>query len=761
MDSRHGEDMPKRDVLDLNRESGSRPEASSVRSRTTAQESLRYPVGLEYYKPSYKTLNYTTWKTDVSGKVGFYETLAQIGGEHLKNLKKTQDSVNLAETYNSLNEELRNESREFKKNSESGEGYLEYISDTHAKLSEKYLSGVFDPEYSGKLKTMLLKSKADWENSAFEEEQSMRTAYTLRKTENAINDICVGMVTNPGNFDSGILAIENALEGYRNVAGEQAYAKVAEESRKNFTYCYGLGLLQKNPYGLKNLLQDERIKVLSPQQVNHLMNAAEGEIEKRENQARRMREAIQSQQVTNDAVMCIQLKNRLLEEGADSVSDALMEGMGITEKSKTEIKEARRQLKKAELKQNQINEAMTASVESKQGLGSFSSAQQLGFLYKHLPADATLRSTMKMANEFGLNVNDTGLSSLLYGKILKSDNAEEVMKRLDDYGYAELTGCKLIENPDEDTEYVIGMMRYGGGGDANLTMKAREEALIQVKRMNEDPTYRKQIKEEASNYIVEDNRRDTDFMTLRKKTWEKLEKAAGIYSKWNWNFDEVTSVTNQQYEEAEEFFKAFYKERMRDLMTHGWKPNPAADEIAREMVTYYRPTSLVKNKLMYMPPERRYSELSEKELQKRFKSFAESINEEYIKEKIRPAGYSIELDRGQETPTFKFNNGAGSEGEAPLNIEWSREKEAYEVYLMRDDGTRIYLTEADGRLKTLDFDKIQTNTTEQSNTTIENTQEQKVYRKEEIRKRKQELASNKEARAKRRAEILAKKAGQK
>lgn len=705
MDSRRGEGMPRRDVLELSRESGSRPEAAYARDRTTEKESLRYPVGLDYYKPSYKTLNYTTWKTDVSGKVGFYETLAQMGGEHLKNLKKTQDSINLAETYNSLNEELRNKSREFKKNSESGEGYLDYISDAHAKLSEKYLSGVFDPEYSGKLKTMLLKSKADWENSAFEEEQSMRTAYTLRQSEKAINDICIGMVTNPGNFESGMMAIENALEGYRNVAGEQAYAKVAEESRKNFTYCYGLGLLQKNPYGLKSLLQDERIKVLSPQQVNHLMNAAEGEIEKRENQERRMRKAIQAQQVTNDAVMCIQLKNRLLEEGADSVSDALMEGMGITEKSKTEIKEARSQVKKAELRQNQINEAMAQSVELKQGLGGFSSTQQLGFLYKHLPSDATLRSTMKMANEFGINAKDTGLSSLLYGKILKSDNAEEVMKRLDDYGYAEATGCKLIENPDEDTEYVIGMMRYGGGGDPVLTMKAREEALIQVKRMNEDQTYRKQIKEEASNYIIENNRKDTDFMTLRKKTWKKLRKAAGIDSEWNWSFDEVTKVTNQQYEEAEEFFKAFYKDRMKDLMTHGWKPKPAADEIVREMAIYYRPTNLVKNKLMYMPPERRYSDLSENELQKRFKSFANSIHEEYIKEKIKPAGYTIEKEPGSGT-IFRFKNGAGSEGKAPLNIEYSREKDAYEVYLMREDGTRIYLTNRYGKLVVLNFDQL-------------------------------------------------------
>ncbi len=754
--------MARRDVLDLSRESGSRPEASTARTRTTDRESLRYPVELDYYKPSYKTLNYTTWKTDVSGRVGFYETLAQMGGEHLKNLKRTQDSVNLAETYNSLNEELRNKSREFKKNSESGEGYLDYISDAHAKLSEKYLSGVFDPEYSGKLKTMLLKSKADWENSAFEEEQSMRTAYTLRKTENEINNICVGMVTNPGNFDSGMMAIENALEGYRNVAGEQAYTKVFDSSKKNFTYCYGLGLLQKNPYGLKDLLQNERIKVLSPQQVNHLMNATEGEIEKRENQARRMREAVQSQQVTNDAVMCIQLKNSLLEEGADSVSDALMEGMGVSETSKTEIKEARRQVKKAELRQAQTNEAMMASVESKQGLGAFSSAQQLGLLYKHLPADATLRSTMKMANEYGIDAKDTGLSSLLYGKILKSDNAEEVTKRLDDWKYAEISGCKLIEKPDEDTEYVIGMMTYNGGGDPNIIMKVREDALAQVKRLNEDPTYWKSIQETASNYVSAGNK---DFSKLKKETWEELEKSADLdtyYTIWPWNDDENPSK-NAQYEEANDFFNGYFNNRMKDLMKHGWRPKGAATKIKDEILLTYGPTKLVPNKLMYMPPERRYPKLAETgELMKRFKDFGSAIAAEYREKNIKPAGYELKLasKANDNKVVFDFDNGAGSKGSAPLNIEWSREKEAYEVYLMRDDRTRIYLTEANGRLKTLDFDKIPTNATEQPNTRAENTHEQKVNRKEEISKREQELAANKGTRAKRRAEILAKKAGQ-
>lgn len=693
--------MPRRDVLDLSRESGSRPEAAYAKDRTTDKESLRYPVGLDYYKPSYKTLNYTTWKTDVSGKVGFYETLAQIEGEHLKNLKKTQESINLAETYNSINEELRNKAREFKKNSESGEGYLEYISDAHAKLSEKYLAGVFDPEYSGKLKTLLLKSKADWENSAFEEEQSMRTAYTLRESEKAINNICVGMVTNPGNFESGMMAIENALEGYRNVAGEQAYAKVADESRKNFTYCYGLGLLQKNPYGLKDLLQDERIKVLSPQQVNHLMNAAEGEIEKRENQARRMREAIQAQQVTNDAVMCIQLKNRLLEEGADSVSDALMEGMGITEESKREIKEARSQVKKAELRQKQINEAMEESVKTKQGLGGFSSVQQLGFLYKHIPANATLRDTMNMANELGIEAKDTGLSSLLYGKILKSENAEEVAKRLGDYEYAEMTGCNLIEKPGADEAYVIGMMRYEGGGDPILIMKSREDALAQVRKINEDPKYKKALQEETNNYVRSGNK---EYKNLIKDTWEELEKKAGLSKYWFTN--DLKKTLNAQYEEAEDFFRGYFKSRIKELMGHGWRPKAAAKQISNEMLLNYGPTTLVPNKLMYMPPERKYKGLSAEELQSRFNSFAESINDEYIKEKIKPSGYAIALDKSKDKPIFKFNNGTGSAGEAPLNIEYSKEKEGYEVYLMRNDGTRIYLTNRYGKLIVLDFNQL-------------------------------------------------------
>ena len=99
--------MPRRDVLDISRESGSRSEATTVRNRTTEKEALRQPVSMEYYSPSYKTLNYTTWKTDVSARVGFYETLGQMGSSYAQKIKKTQDSINLAETYNELNENTR------------------------------------------------------------------------------------------------------------------------------------------------------------------------------------------------------------------------------------------------------------------------------------------------------------------------------------------------------------------------------------------------------------------------------------------------------------------------------------------------------------------------------------------------------------------------------------------------------------------------------------------------------------------------------
>lgn len=749
--------MPRRDLLDLNRESGSRPEAQYARNRTTERESLRYPVGLDYYKPSYKMLNYTTWKTDVSGIAEYYETLGGMSGKFLKNLKKTQDSVNLAETYNSINEELRHKAREFKNNSESGEGFLQYMSSEHAKLSEKYLSGVFDPEYSGTLKTMLLKSKADWENQAFEEEQSMRTAYTLRKAENAINDICVGMVTNPGNFESGMLAVENALEGYRNVAGEQAYAKVADESIRNFTYCYGLGIIQKNPWNAKALMQDDKIKILHPNQVQHLMATAESEIHKREVEARRRESALEQSRVIDQQIAHIQLEKRMFQNGAESVTENDMDNAGLSPEGKKALMERQAEIHGEQKKQEQVDIAMKNSVEKNIPLGAFSKADQLRYLVQVANAKGinTLKDYVEIGKKLGVTVQDKRTSDTLYSTLLgEEDNVELVKKNLADWAYTNATGSPLIAKPTKEERFVLNRMLKALNTEGTNILQVRNTAKEQIKKLNNDPSYKSEQKERAKEFI-----KGSEFTKGKEKIWDSISEE--MHKKWSWlATKDLEKIDNRQYEESENFFNRYFTEEVKSLVATGYTEQEAMDFAAGEFVDHFGKTALVPNRIMYMPPEVKYRGTSKpKDLQKKFLKVAVGIDKEYEDKNIKPEGFTIRRVPTKGDTVFAFDNGAGVKGQARLNLEFDQEKDAYDLFLIRKDGTRMYLPRADGHLITVDFDKIELTEEDIKNekaSTGPTTQTNNGKSKAEELK---ELDEIDKAIAKKQAELLAKKNG--
>lgn len=701
--------MPRRDVLDISRESGSRSEATTVRNRTTEKEALRQPVSMEYYSPSYKTLNYTTWKTDVSARVGFYETLGQMGSSYAQKIKKTQDSINLAETYNELNENLRNKSREFKNSSESGEGYLDYISDAHAKLSEKYLSGVFDPEYSGQLKTMLLKSKADWENTAFEEEQSMRTAYTLRQSENAINGICVGMVTNPGNFESGMDAIENALEGYRSVAGEQAYTKVRDESRKNFTYCYGLGLVQKNPYGFSELMGSEKIKALSPEQVNHLRALASSEIKKREAFNEREAKRIELLKMQQDEINMIDSIKKMVASGTDSVTDTDIEQLGLSENQTSSLKEAKVELKKKELVGLEKLSRMTDSLREGYGVGGFGKADQLKFLELMVPkkesGETSVKDWLTMGAKLNITATNYQLTNRLLGTALRSDNAELVAKSVEDYKFARNINSKLIGQISDDEEFILEYAAQGGESP-ELILRARNEAKDIIEKIRGNPGRKTELREYANEYFSTQN--SSNYKELQNKAWENIEDRYNLEKRYGFFW----ASTYEQYQKINNHFNTYYKARMRKYLERGLDPASAARVIVSQFESQYGKTELIDTKedpnasLMYRPPEQTSPGLDDSKLKKIFSSFARNIDtdKKYL-------GYKITVkasDPGEQykQPIITYDNGtSGGKGTSKLQFEWNDAAEAYDVFFTTKEGGRIYLVDDDFRLKQLNFNK--------------------------------------------------------
>ena len=699
--------MARRDPFEVRRDSDS--QAESITARKSSKDGVNSTI-IGYYKPSYKTLEYTTWNTDVSGRVRFGDTLAKIGSKYASQLTSMQENINLAETYNDLSAQMRDKAQELKRSNLSGEGYLDAISDYHAQLSERALSGVYNPMYAGRLKEMLLRSKADWENSAFQEEQAMRTAYTLRQAQTSINELCLNVVNNPGTFESGMVAMQHALDGYRTVAGEAAYDKVLSETSKNYAYAYGMGMVQRDPANFEALTNDTRLSVLSPGQIFALKNLAQSELSKREAAQKRYEQTIQLENLKHQQMQMILMGKRMAGQGADAVTEIDIEAASLSPRNKSILKQHRGDLLKAQESAAEQLALMMDGVENGYGVSAFSSSDQLALLHRIVPRNengiATPKDIITTGNSLNVTASDPQLTRTIVGTAMKSDNPEKVLKAIEDYQYGLDTNTKLLAKVSDDEEFVMDYAYYSGAGDPGITLHARDEAKTRIDRLSSDDNFRKSLQNAATEYVNSE-----DFEKLRNSTWDAVAEETGLAEGKFLFFSNKDK--NVPYEESREQFELFYKERMRKMKAHGWNENDAARIIQGQFMRRFGPSSVVYNRIMYMPPEANSPGLSDRELQDRFDTALGAINKMYTASKHNVLGHRISVGVERNTkgkyirPYVVYSDaetGKNTEN-SNLELEWNESKKAYNMYFITKDDNqyKIYLTDPRGQLLWIDF----------------------------------------------------------
>ncbi len=690
--------MARRDPLELNRDSGSNPESRTAKNRTTEHETLN-PMQLNYYKPEYKTLNYTTWNTDVSGQVNYANTIAKFGEKHLNKIKKTEENLKLANTYIDINSELRNKSQEFKKTSPSGEGYLEYISNLHNELNNRSLSGIFDPELSGKMKEMLLRSKADWENSAFKDEQTMRSAFTLRESQKAVNDICTNMINTPSSFDSGMVAIGHALESYREVAGEQAFAKVFDETKSNYTYAYGMGLVQQDPANFDSLTKDVRFDVLTPKQLNSLKKLANSEVSRRENQLARNERNIEHALNEQGRITSINLETQMVERGAKDLTDVMIENSGLTPRLQAQLKLTRAKMLKAEEKNLAIENKMEESINNGYGLGGFKDSEQLAYLndraIKKNGEPYTPRQKILYANRFGITATDKFLTNELVNTAKLSQEPAKVLQALDDVFYASSLNSKLVnkEAISKDDQFILDHMRYNGAGKEDLTVAAREEAIKQVEKMNLDPKMKEAFSSQADKFTRPN---DKEFIDLTEKKWKEVEKELDLKDDapvLRWKPDDVDTQRTDNFHRSKAFFKGYFQPNMRSYMRMGYNSQIASEKVVNNFLQNYGEDTFVTNTLMYKPPAREYPHLDSATLINTFNSYSSELVNSYSDKKISSLGLTVSMAKKNDrskAPIVSYSNGVNLNGKSPVYLTWNSDANAYNLYF-KVNGTDVYL----------------------------------------------------------------------
>lgn len=662
------------DALNLNKAEGD--------SNTASRHSGAMAPQATFYKPSYRMLNHITWSSDVSGQVNFGQAIGNTGQKLFDNMASLKENEVLSSKYDEIHKSLQEKSQAWKAQSETGEGYLEYISAEHAKLAENALSGILDPVFAGRMRNMLMRSKADWENGAFEEEQAMRTAYSLRTAQQTITNLNFDVSNNPATYESGLEALKNALAGYREVAGVQAFNKVYDEALKNFTYSYGLGLVQKDPANFERLAKDGRLSVISPERIMHLQHMAMDELKRRAFESKKAEKLVELASLKDQLVSSIEAVKKMDEDGAESVTKTMTESMQLPSGMEKFLNQTQDNVRKSDIETMQKINSMVESVKSGNGIGTFESKDQLAFLPLMLPTDKngtpsqSFSDRITAAKHLGVTATDKALSYEIGASLLYSDNAEKIQKAVYARNLSDSMNGVLLAEEDPKERYIRGQVQFRGGNDPQTILRVRDEAKDRYEKNVSDPSRREMLATQAESYM-----QSGEYKKLSDKAWKRILSESLDSSDW--------FGLSKQEKETQRQFLLFFKGRLKELLPVGWTPQEAANEAIDNFNAVHGPTSVVPGKMMFNPPEKVYS-FTPQVLKKKFKRFVEDVVTGYSERKYKPSGF--ELRMSPLTNGLQYRTGDSSWTDATPDLEWNSKDEVYNVFFNTKEGERVYFT---------------------------------------------------------------------
>lgn len=685
-----------RDAFSLNKEEQSTGPVARYNNANT-------PRTETYYAPKYKMLNYTTWQTDVSGRVNYAMVVGKTAQGAIDRIQKSLEEETLVNTYNGINQQLTREAAEFKRNSETGEGYLEFISNKHAELSSQAMKGIINPFFASRMRTMLAKSKADWTNGAFEEEQSMKASAALLKSREAINDLCIGVFNNPFTYESGRQAMENALEGYKQVAGVQAFNKEYANSLKTFTHAYGLGLVEQDPANFEALAKDGRLNVLGADQLMSLRRAAKQEMHAQAAIAEREGEQAEIVSDARDIVSSVLMRSFIEENGGEGITETAIQSAIQSPEMQEQVKEFQQQIIEQDKRERkQLLKMGKAALEG--DISGFSKDLQRQWIDMEYNAivglngknSRSINDYIKLMNGVKANFTDTTKKQEAMNAIIYSPNIDEKKMWAEAIVNAQQSGNKLFGSRDKGLtpkeKYLVGLVN---SSTPETMIKAVETANKYFSTIEQDPMRAKEIKNSAAEYA-----KSQEYKDLRKRSAERALEESGIGTGQIVQADPdswkgFTFGATAEQAKGEKDFNRLFDADVKDLVAHGWQPEEAADYVVSRFKTLYSKSKFAGGKSMWRAPEMQYPQLSVKDLDSRLKFAVNSAIKYNGKAKYAPLGYSIV---GFENGNIHAKTAKGNTISSKLILEWAPERRAYAMYFETPSKNKIYLSTPGGQM---------------------------------------------------------------
>lgn len=222
---------------------------------------------------------------------------------------------------------------------EQPENYTEKISSTFDSLSQEALGKCSNSDVQNILQERFLQSKYDHVRQAFAKENAMIVAKTTREVEGSLDQLSIYALQNPENFENYRQQLKTILAPMKEILPDSDYKSYEKTADCSLIYCYGMGIINKDPYTASKMLDGELFRSnLKPDQFTKLQKNARLEIDSRTKQEK-ARESAEQEAINKERVTRYTTLKGEVEIGNinDSDIDKAYTNNEITEKQRIQL----------------------------------------------------------------------------------------------------------------------------------------------------------------------------------------------------------------------------------------------------------------------------------------------------------------------------------------------------------------------------------------------------------------------------------------
>lgn len=230
--------------------------------------------------PSYSSINQIMMAPQQEGRVQFMSALSKLGSQYVQKRIADNQALEYQKAAINITQTLRTASDKFLSQTQDGNGYTEFITETHKSLLNDAIKNASTSDVKKQIQSWGMQSAADWANRAFQKQNELQTAYVIRENASHVQTLINQVRSNPKNYNSlKTLLTDTINQATSSISDPQTRQSIVGDTMSNFMYAYGLGMCDEDPYMAQvQLLGTDFTSSLKPGQYQALMNYCTGQI---------------------------------------------------------------------------------------------------------------------------------------------------------------------------------------------------------------------------------------------------------------------------------------------------------------------------------------------------------------------------------------------------------------------------------------------------------------------------------------------------